>query len=48
MSALNNREYFGSVLEISLAKPPADKRRKEAMLRAREQRMIQTMAEAER
>ena len=47
MADLDCREFFGSRLEISLAKPPSDKKRKEEMLRARELRMIQTMAEAE-
>ena len=45
MSALNYQEYFGVKLEISLAKPPSGKTKKEEMLRKREQRMIQTMAE---
>ena len=45
MSALNNKEYFGSKMEISLAKPPAGKSKKEQMLRKREQRMFQSMAE---
>ena len=45
MSAINKQEHFGSKLEISLAKPPFDKKKKEEMLRAREKRVIQTMAE---
>ena len=48
MSAINNQEHFGSKLEISLAKPPADKKKKEEMLRAREKRVIQNMAMAGR
>ena len=34
MSALNYREYFGARLEISLAKPPVDKKKKEIYTRA--------------
>ena len=45
MSAINNQEYFGAKLEISLSKPPSDKNKKQEMLRNREQRMIQTMTE---
>ena len=45
MSALNKQEHFGSKLEISLAKPPSDKKKKEEMLRARERRVVQNMAE---
>ena len=45
MSALNNQEFFGAKLEISLSKPPSDKNKKEEMLRNREKRMIQTMTE---
>ena len=48
MSVLNSKEYFGAKLEISLAKPPSGKNKKEEMLRKREQRMIQNMAMAER
>ena len=48
MFVLNNQEFFGYKLEISLAKPPSGKNKKEEMLRKREQRMIQTMAMAER
>ena len=42
---LNGRDLGGSPLEISLAKPPSDKKKKEDMLRKREQRMMQAMAE---
>ena len=34
----------GSELEISLAKPPSDKKKKEDMLRKREQRMMRAMS----
>lgn len=33
----------GSHIEVSLAKPPSDKKRKEEMLRARERRIMQLM-----
>jgi len=45
MNSLNMQELFGSKMEISLAKPPSDKRNKENILRKREQRMMQMMAE---
>ena len=45
MRALNSQEWAGTKLEISLAKPPSDKKKKEDMLRKREQRMMQAMAE---
>ena len=45
MNSLNMQELFGSKMEISLAKPPSDKRNKEIILRKREQRMMQMMAE---
>ena len=48
MSAINNQEHFGSKLEIFLAKPPIDKKKKEEILKAREKRVVQTMAMAER
>ena len=40
---LNGRDLAGSALEISLAKPPSDKKKKEEMLRKREARMMKTM-----
>ncbi|XP_058800636.1 heterogeneous nuclear ribonucleoprotein R-like isoform X7 [Phymastichus coffea] len=43
MRELNNREISGSHIEVSLAKPPSDKKKKEEMLRARERRMMQMM-----
>ena len=43
MAALNHQDLNGSPLEISLAKPPSDKKKKEEMLRKREQRMIRNM-----
>jgi len=46
MNSLNKQELFGTKIEISLAKPPSDKRNKEYTLRKREQRMMQMMAES--
>ena len=46
MSDLNLEYLFGAKLEISLAKPPSDKKRKEDMLRRREQRMMEAMTES--
>ena len=43
MAALNHHDLNGSPLEISLAKPPSDKKKKEEMLRKREQRMFRNM-----
>ena len=40
---MNGTEVGGSQIEISLAKPPSDKKRKEEVLRARERRMMQMM-----
>ena len=45
MRALDGQEWGGAKMEISLAKPPSDKKKKEDMLRKREQRMMQAMAE---
>merc|ERR1712018_642393 len=44
MAALNHQPLNGSPLEISLAKPPSDKKKKEEMLRKREQRMMRAMS----
>ena len=44
MKGLNHKELNGSPLEISLAKPPSDKKKKEEMLRKREQRMMRAMS----
>ncbi len=44
MDQLNQKEFCGADLEISLAKPPSDKKKKEEMLRKREQRMMKSMA----
>ena len=41
MDALNGRNLFGANLEVSLAKPPSDRKKKEEMLKARERRMLQ-------
>ena len=43
MEALNGKDIGGSVIEVSLAKPPSDKKNKEEILRARERRMMQIM-----
>jgi len=40
MEALNGKDIGGSSIEVSLAKPPSDKKKKEEMLRARERRMM--------
>ena len=45
MLALNCQEWAGTRLEVSLAKPPSDKKKKEDMVRKREQRM-QVMAKS--
>ena len=41
MDALNGRNLFGANLEVSLAKPPSDRKKKEEMLKARERRLLQ-------
>lgn len=41
MKALQNTAIDGETIEVKLSRPPADKRRKEEMLRAREMRMLQ-------
>lgn len=46
MQKLNGSQLGGAGLEISLAKPPSDKKKKEDMLRKREHRMMQAMAES--
>lgn len=46
MQKLNGSDLGGAALEISLAKPPSDKKKKEDMLRKREHRMMQAMAES--
>ncbi len=43
MKELNGKDLCGANLEISLAKPPSDKKKKEEMLRKREARMMKTM-----
>ncbi|XP_026272651.1 heterogeneous nuclear ribonucleoprotein Q isoform X1 [Frankliniella occidentalis] len=45
MKELNGKDIVGggSVIEVSLAKPPSDKKKKEEMLRNRERRMMQMM-----
>eukprot|EP00095_Tigriopus_kingsejongensis_P001832 maker-scaffold10_size831480-snap-gene-5.12 protein:Tk01832 transcript:maker-scaffold10_size831480-snap-gene-5.12-mRNA-1 annotation:"GH17270" len=44
LEQLNGSDLCGAYLEISLAKPPSDKKKKEDMLRKREQRMMKNMA----
>lgn len=46
MKKLNGEDLCGGGLEISLAKPPSDKKKKEDMLRKREQRMMQAYTES--
>ena len=43
MRELNGKEMGGSHIEVSLAKPPSDKKKKEEVLRARERRMLQML-----
>ncbi|XP_014095205.1 heterogeneous nuclear ribonucleoprotein Q isoform X4 [Bactrocera oleae] len=43
MRGLNGKEIGSSNIEVSLAKPPSDKKKKEEILRARERRMMQMM-----
>lgn len=43
MEDLDGKEIGGSNIEVSLAKPPSDKKKKEEILRARERRMMQMM-----
>ncbi|XP_043070911.1 heterogeneous nuclear ribonucleoprotein R isoform X10 [Drosophila grimshawi] len=43
MRGLNGKEVGASNIEVSLAKPPSDKKKKEEILRARERRMMQMM-----
>lgn len=43
MDDLDGKEIGGSNIEVSLAKPPSDKKKKEEILRARERRMMQMM-----
>ncbi|XP_033224709.1 heterogeneous nuclear ribonucleoprotein R isoform X8 [Belonocnema kinseyi] len=43
MRDLNGKEMGGSHIEVSLAKPPSDKKKKEEVLRARERRMLQML-----
>lgn len=45
MNELNGKDVGGSLIEISLAKPPSDKKKKEEILRARERRMMQMMTQ---
>eukprot|EP00096_Caligus_rogercresseyi_P005861 TRINITY_DN2190_c0_g1_i2.p1 TRINITY_DN2190_c0_g1~~TRINITY_DN2190_c0_g1_i2.p1 ORF type:complete len:686 (-),score=223.14 TRINITY_DN2190_c0_g1_i2:1217-3274(-) len=44
MEDLSGKVLGGAKIEISLAKPPFDKKKKEEMLRKREQRMMKSMA----
>ncbi|XP_076307632.1 heterogeneous nuclear ribonucleoprotein R-like isoform X1 [Tachypleus tridentatus] len=43
MNALNGKDVEGGNIEISLAKPPSDKKKKEEVLRNREKRMMGIM-----
>lgn len=43
MRNLDGKEMNGTNIEVSLAKPPSDKKKKEEILRARERRMMQMM-----
>ncbi|XP_050428346.1 heterogeneous nuclear ribonucleoprotein R isoform X1 [Adelges cooleyi] len=43
LEELNGKNLDGATLEVSLAKPPSDKKKKEEILRARERRMFSNM-----
>uniref|UniRef100_A0A336MXQ3 CSON009572 protein n=1 Tax=Culicoides sonorensis TaxID=179676 RepID=A0A336MXQ3_CULSO len=43
MKELDGKDICGTNIEVSLAKPPSDKKKKEEILRARERRMMQLM-----
>lgn len=43
MEETNGKQIGTSTLEVSLAKPPSDKKKKEEVLRNRERRMMQTV-----
>jgi len=43
MRDLDGKDLCGSQMEVTLAKPPSDKKKKEEILRARERRMMQMM-----
>lgn len=43
MEEFHGKQFGASALEVSLAKPPSDKKKKEEVLRNRERRMMQTM-----
>lgn len=43
MAKLNNQEKYGICFEISLAKPPSDRKKKEEVLRNRERRLMNLM-----
>lgn len=45
MGALQGKELGGAAMEISLAKPPSDKKKKEEVLRNREKRLMQMLAQ---
>ncbi|XP_046382388.1 heterogeneous nuclear ribonucleoprotein Q-like isoform X4 [Ischnura elegans] len=47
MAELNGLELSGSCIEVSLAKPPFDKKKKEVMLRAREKRTMMMLVQRE-
>ncbi|XP_042869004.1 heterogeneous nuclear ribonucleoprotein R-like isoform X3 [Penaeus japonicus] len=45
MEALQGKDIGGALMEISLAKPPSDKKKKEEVLRNREKRLMQMLAQ---
>lgn len=45
MNTLQEKEIGGANMEISLAKPPSDKKKKEEVLRNREKRLMQMLAQ---
>ena len=45
MHSLQGKDLGGAHMEISLAKPPSDKKKKEEVLRNREKRLMQMLAQ---
>ncbi|CAL4058864.1 unnamed protein product, partial [Meganyctiphanes norvegica] len=45
MDTLQGKDLGGALMEISLAKPPSDKKKKEEVLRNREKRLMQMLAQ---
>ena len=45
MDDLQNSDLGGALMEISLAKPPSDKKKKDEVMRNREKRLMQMLAQ---